>query len=287
MNTDNVNNVFEDMDLSTNGLNKKQDAQIEEKTGFDITSWNQIINMQKTTNSEIDPEWEKKKLDWTTAMVVESSELIDSINWKWWKHMITDWDNIEIEMIDLLHFIFAKAIELKTESELYAIVIVKESSVQKMSRDKELSDYIINEVSQMLIPAILREDMIYTIMIWLDIWFKLGYTSNDIFKVYKMKNVLNKFRQNHNYKTGTYKKLWNGLEDNVYAQRVTKNIQYTNNFCDELYNELETIYSELDDKTIDNFVHSSDEWEFIMTKLSKQDRELFFKFATDFEKYKK
>lgn len=38
------------------------------------------------------------------AMRQESSEAIDSLNWKWWKKTQDDWDNIKIELVDILHF---------------------------------------------------------------------------------------------------------------------------------------------------------------------------------------
>ena len=34
----------------------------------------------------------------------ESAEAIDSLNWKWWKKEDDDWDNIKIELVDMLHF---------------------------------------------------------------------------------------------------------------------------------------------------------------------------------------
>ena len=37
-------------------------------------------------------------------MLQESAEAIDSLNWKWWKKDEEDWDNIKIELVDILHF---------------------------------------------------------------------------------------------------------------------------------------------------------------------------------------
>lgn len=38
------------------------------------------------------------------ALMQESAEAIDSLNWKWWKKDPDNWDNIKIELIDILHF---------------------------------------------------------------------------------------------------------------------------------------------------------------------------------------
>ncbi|PIW77143.1 MAG: hypothetical protein CO000_08525, partial [Piscirickettsiaceae bacterium CG_4_8_14_3_um_filter_44_38] len=36
-----------------------------------------------------------------------------------------------------------------------------------------------------------------------------------LYQIYMAKHVLNRFRQDHGYKEGTYLKIWNGKEDNV------------------------------------------------------------------------
>lgn len=38
------------------------------------------------------------------ALRQESAEAVDSLNWKWWKKDDEDWDNIKVELVDMLHF---------------------------------------------------------------------------------------------------------------------------------------------------------------------------------------
>lgn len=56
--------------------------------------------------------------------------------------------------------------------------------------------------------------------------------------LYFGKNVLNDFRQKNGYKENTYKKIWNGVEDNDYMFNIVESLGA---LADE-----ETIYSELD-----------------------------------------
>ena len=42
----------------------------------------------------------------------------------------------------------------------------------------------------------------------------------ELYELYIGKNILNKFRQNHGYKEGSYIKEWNGKEDNVVMQEI-------------------------------------------------------------------
>ena len=63
----------------------------------------------------------------------------------------------------------------------------------------------------------------------------------DLEKVFYGKNILNKFRQDHGYKDGTYKKMWlyNGkeVEDNV--------VMIDKIDTEDLYLELEKVYETL------------------------------------------
>ncbi len=59
----------------------------------------------------------------------------------------------------------------------------------------------------------------------------------ELYKLYIGKNILNRFRQNHGYKSGDYMKVWSGREDNVVLQEILdKNSNITAN---TLYSLLE------------------------------------------------
>ena len=63
-----------------------------------------------------------------------------------------------------------------------------------------------------------------------------------LFDIYIGKNVLNKFRQDHGYKDGTYKKIWNGVEDNIIMNEILQN---GINSVDEIYSKLEICYKNI------------------------------------------
>ena len=68
------------------------------------------IKLNERINPELyseisDPEIRRQRfLQFELAMRQESAEAIDSLNWKWWKKDSDDWDNIKIELVDMLHF---------------------------------------------------------------------------------------------------------------------------------------------------------------------------------------
>ena len=69
------------------------------------------------------------------------------------------------------------------------------------------------------------------------------FTMQDVYTLYIGKNCLNQFRQDHGYKDGSYVKLWQGKEDNIYMQEALQ--QNPAWGFEDLYAELETIYDKL------------------------------------------
>jgi dimeric dUTPase (all-alpha-NTP-PPase superfamily) len=68
------------------------------------------IRLNKKINPDLyteiaDPDRRREQfLQFELALRQESAEAIDSLNWKWWKKDTDDWDNVKVELIDMLHF---------------------------------------------------------------------------------------------------------------------------------------------------------------------------------------
>ena len=54
-----------------------------------------------------------KTINWKRCIYMECAEMIDSFSWKHWKNINQepDWDNLQIEVVDVWHFIMSLAIE--------------------------------------------------------------------------------------------------------------------------------------------------------------------------------
>ena len=73
-----------------------------------------VFELQKKLNEKInpdlyteiqDPEIKRQRyLQFDLALKQEMAEAIDSLSWKWWKKQEDDWDNIKVELVDMLHF---------------------------------------------------------------------------------------------------------------------------------------------------------------------------------------
>ena len=67
--------------------------------------------------------------------------------------------------------------------------------------------------------------------------------SDELYRQYVGKNVLNFFRQDHGYKKGTYKKIWNGREDNEHLVELVAELDVSDaQFSAKLYQSLKTRY---------------------------------------------
>lgn len=65
---------------------------------------NERINPTLYTDIQ-DPEIRRKWfMNFELALRQESAEAVNSLNWKWWKKDEEDWENIQIELVDMLHF---------------------------------------------------------------------------------------------------------------------------------------------------------------------------------------
>ena len=66
---------------------------------------NEKINPNLYTEIQEDDEVKRRKfLEFELALRQESAEAVDSLNWKWWKKDADDWDNVKVELVDMLHF---------------------------------------------------------------------------------------------------------------------------------------------------------------------------------------
>jgi len=193
-----------------------------------------------------------KKINWKRCIYMECAEMCDSFSWKHWKSIDKDpdWDNMQIEVVDVWHFIMSLAIEDYAQNfrgnieELAIHISASQKLLSIKNNNKEFAsqDEVMGKVEDIM-RIVLAKDVV-DIDVLIDQFFTLvamsGLNLNTLYRLYVGKNILNQFRQDNGYKNGSYIKIWNGEEDNVVMKRVwEKNGDIK---PDELYNELKSIY---------------------------------------------
>ncbi|MBO1924410.1 dUTP diphosphatase [Thiomicrorhabdus sp. 6S3-12] len=191
-----------------------------------------------------------KTIDWRRCIVMETAELIDSYPWKHWKSVDaeTDIENVRIELVDIWHFLLSLALENFELDQAQACILQAMQNDQPM----DLSEDVIEQVrvhEQMMAVALESTTLSEAYLEKLSACFlrscrTAGLDFARLYQIYMAKNVLNQFRQDHGYKEGTYRKHWDGREDNVVMFEI---IEEMSSFSGEtLYQSLKIAYSRLD-----------------------------------------
>ncbi len=190
---------------------------------------------------------DNRKIDWFRCIYMEAAEAIDSLNWKHWKDINKpdDMDNAKIEIVDIWHFVMSQLIKEARGKEQKAIkrftINRRDIFFPKMKEDPQ---NLIKSLEALMLSA-LRKDTNKIIENYILIvehpQYQELWNFQEVYALYIGKNCLNQFRQDNGYKEGTYKKLWNDKEDNVYMQnyiRDTKDFDFIS-----LYQYLKKTYN--------------------------------------------
>lgn len=191
-----------------------------------------------------------KEINWLRCIHMEVAELIDSTPWKHWKNINAepDMNNIHVELVDIWHFLMSYILQETNVPKAVSLVnthcIYEASSdidIKLMIKEAEKLSYIAIAIETGNMPAFSGIER------FIDQFFRSckvsGLSFSWLQKLYIGKNCLNKFRQDHGYKEGTYKKTWDGKEDNVVMVALLEKHESIN--FEQLYTALEEVYSTL------------------------------------------
>ena len=221
-----------------------------------------MLQLQNQLNDATNGEdWTKgttkngKLINWNRCIYMECAEMVDSFSWKHWKSIDKDpdWDNLQIEVVDVWHFIISLAIEnysinMKGGIDDLAINISQLESFNNVdvnSSEFAPQDEVIAKVENIILLAIQKDELDLEVLIseFFDLVIMSGLDLETLYRLYVGKNILNQFRQDNGYKDGTYIKEWDGEEDNVIMKRIWESNADIK--PDLLYKELTKLYLSL------------------------------------------
>ena len=193
-----------------------------------------------------------KDINWKRCIYMECAEMVDSFSWKHWKsiNQEPDWGNLQIEVVDVWHFIMSLAIENYSQTmrggiEDLAINISSLDSFSKINVEKKdfaSQNNVIEKVEDIMLATLSKNDLNLEPLIadFFDLTIMSGLDLETLYRLYVGKNVLNQFRQDNGYKDGSYMKIWDGEEDNVVMKHIWENNSDIK--PDVLYKELAKLY---------------------------------------------
>lgn len=206
-----------------------------------------MLELQDAMNSKVNPEWVAANNDWYRAIQVEGVEAIEHHGWKWWKKQECDLTQVTLELIDIWHFILSAFIQSKhgnigvAKIEVMAELNLRQKSIQFDNQYYVLSQIGLIEKLDLLVGLAAAKRT--NVTLFESLLHDCGMEWNDLFKQYVGKNVLNFFRQDHGYKTGSYIKIWDGREDNEHLVEVLELVDVSSDSVrDDIYRFLKDRY---------------------------------------------
>ena len=194
-----------------------------------------MLQLQGEMNRWVHADWSNQGFAWYRAIWIEASEMLEHYGWKWWKHQQPDLAQVKLEVIDIVHFMLSMELSSGKPVAEIAEKIVADFATPRVTDDIKTSiELLALETLQDKSPHF---DIIAGLMAQLEMDF------DELYERYVGKNVLNIFRQDHGYKTGEYKKLWDGREDNEYLEELLGVLDVNSaSYRDDIYASLSNRY---------------------------------------------
>lgn len=238
------------------------------------TMMENMIVMQHRFNQQVHPDYVAQDYRWEIAIVRELSEVMDHLHWEWWKHtrLPADENQAIMEIVDVWHFLLSRIIVAA------CVPHMKTPSPDDMERRAAvMACHILHYLPVDFLNGDARTARTFDmdgvmLCTWRMMHFVTGKGYGEIstpaiesfghlcmaagipniealYKLYVGKNALNRVRQNNGYKAGTYIKIWNGYEDNVYLQSLLDRISAHDLSLDGLIEDLQQEYEKIDEIT--------------------------------------
>ncbi|MCJ8312642.1 MAG: dUTP diphosphatase [Saccharospirillaceae bacterium] len=209
------------------------------------TQLSTTLTMQAAMNSKVNEKWLTMGFAFCRAIVVEGTEAIEHHGWKWWKAQDKELAQLQMELVDIWHFMLSEyLVQFEGDAQKAQVHIEQQSSEQVIildGKEFELAKLDCVESLELLIGlATVRR---LNVALFESLLSLCEMDWNELFKQYVGKNVLNFFRQDFGYKEGTYEKFWNGKEDNEVLSSILDNADLTQeNIQTIIYDQLKAAY---------------------------------------------
>jgi len=195
----------------------------------------EMLVLQDEINRVVTEDWKQQGYPWYRAAMVESIEMLEHFGFKWWKKQTPDMAQVQLELVDIWHFMLSHYLE-QSESLDSLADLLSPSELHKSDSD-DLRALIDTFVGELASKKHFDTDVFYNML------SVTGLTFDDLYLQYLGKNTLNRFRQHNGYKDGSYIKIWNGLEDNEVLFQILADINDSvSNTAEHIYNTLAIRY---------------------------------------------
>ncbi len=206
-----------------------------------------MLSLQAGMNARVDADWINSRYPYLRAVVVEATEAIEHHGWKWWKHQEKDLAQLQMELIDIWHFLLSDMLLRHDGDENAALQLLMDAiaandrGIQFDGRAYAVEQMDLVEKLELLAAISVARRL--ELGLFAAIMADCGLDWTELYRQYVGKNVLNFFRQDRGYKEGSYQKTWNGREDNEYLVEILERLDAGSPaFKDDIYQALAQAY---------------------------------------------
>jgi hypothetical protein len=208
-----------------------------------------MLELQDSMNRKIDHDWLGKRHAYLRAVLVEATEALEHYGWKWWKQQIPDRAQLRIELIDIWHFVLSEYLLRAGGDKAAAVQSIRSEWTADAALEFDGTRYDLAALDmrqQLELLAALAAVRRLCLPLVAQLFAACDLPPPVLFRDYVSKNVLNHFRQDRGYKSGDYKKSWDGAEDNVHMAQILETLTAADEQLPEaLYRALAGRYDEL------------------------------------------
>ena len=206
-----------------------------------------MLELQSKMNAKVNPAWLKAGYPYLRAVVIEASEAMEHHGWKWWKAHTCDMAQLQMELVDVWHFILSHLLLNESGNIESTANYLCNTNTRELAIEFDNQTYKIPEldlISKLELLIGLSAARKTSIPLFEALLSDCDMRWDDLYRQYIGKNVLNFFRQDHGYKEGTYVKIWFGQEDNEHLVEILSELDVSHpEFKKQLYNNLKERYS--------------------------------------------
>lgn len=197
-----------------------------------------MLEMQDRMNRKVHPDWINQQFAWYRALWIECGELIEHYGYKWWRHQQPAWEHVKLEIVDIWHFGMSMRFDGTSTPAQIAAGMLEELRLAP-PQAMELREAVEALAGRALVGREFPVGHFWSLL------QAAGMTPDELFTAYVGKNVLNFFRQDHGYKDGSYRKTWQGREDNEHLAELLGQLDSRSpRYADELYGALAARYAQ-------------------------------------------
>ncbi len=195
-----------------------------------------MLSMQHRMNTRVHEDWIAQQFEWYRAAWIECGELMDHLGYKWWKKQTPDMEQVRLEVIDIWHF----GLSALFTPDCDITDLARQIALDLDHAEPETPD--IHAATEALALACLQQRG-FSVPLFAQLMSACGLSFDELYRHYIGKNVLNFFRQDHGYKTGEYRKMWQGREDNEHLSDIIATLDSAkDSFADDVYRRLAERY---------------------------------------------